>query len=99
MTKSQHLIESTITRSIIVGAALSCLGAVVVFASPVQMNSVTRNAAIQHTSFAPLAKGPAVSLSRTDKSDEDCVEVTKVVGTTSAPFGALYAPRNLTCGE
>ncbi len=99
MTKSQHLIESTVTRSIIVGVALSCLGAVVVFASPVRMNSVTRNTAIQHTSFAPLAKGPAVSLSRTDKSDEDCIEVTRVVGTTSGSFGALYAPRSLSCSE
>lgn len=92
-------IESSVTRSIIVGVALTCLGAAVVFASPFHVKLDTGvQTTVQRVSATPLAKGPAVRLMRgVDGSDEDCVEVTKVVGAGQSPYGDLYVPHGVTC--
>jgi hypothetical protein len=100
MRKSREVFETSTARSIFVGVALSCLGAAVVFASPIREGlSLLSHPTVQQVSYVPLAQGPAVSLSRSDGSDEDCVEVTKVAAPPASPYGALYLPHHLSCGE
>ena len=48
------------------------------------------------TSYAPLAKGPALQLGRAGAGeDEDCVRVTRMVG----PDGRVYVTRGLICQD
>jgi hypothetical protein len=94
-------IASPLRRSIAVGIALSRLGAAVVWASPMRADlEMPRHPKLEQATFAPLARGPAISLSRADSSDEDCVQTAKVLAPTAqGPYGALALLPSLSCGK
>ena len=95
MQSSRQILDGGVMRSMVVGIGLSCLAAALVFGSPMRADLGYRSLPTEKTSYAPLAQGPSVALSR--DGDDECVRATKVVTTAQGPYGGLYVPRGMTC--
>jgi hypothetical protein len=100
MHSSRQILESSVTRSLIVGLSLSGLAAALVFGSPIFGSPMRgdlgyRSLAIERAAYAPLAQGPTVTLTR--NSDDGCVRATKMVTNMQGPYGGLYVPRQAVC--
>ncbi len=100
MQSSRQILDSSVIRSLMVGLGLSCLAAALVFGSPIFGSPMRgdlgyHSLPVDKTSYAPLAQGPAVTLTR--NSDDECVQATKVVTTAQGPYGGLYVPRGMAC--
>jgi hypothetical protein len=100
MQSSRQNLDGGVMRSLVVGIGLSCLAAALVFGSPIFGSPMRadlgyRSLPVEKTSYAPLAQGPAVALTR--NGDDECVRATKVVTTVQGPYGGLYVPRDMSC--
>lgn len=100
MQSSRQILDGSVMRSLGVGIGLSCLAAALVFGSPIFGSPMRgdlgyRSLPVEKTSYAPLAQGSAVALSR--NGDDECVRATKVVTTAQGPYGGLYVPRGMAC--
>jgi hypothetical protein len=92
--------KQILLKSVMIGVAVSCLGAAVVAAplSAMSKNKVPVQArvTVEKAAFAPLGQGPALQLGRAAfGAEEDCVKVTRITG----PDGSIYATRGLVCAE
>jgi len=105
MIKSRKIVGIQALKFTMAGIAASCLGAAV-FAAPLTITPKSKvfdvaNRVVEHRTayvpeLAPLAKGPALQLSRAARGeDEDCVRVTRMVG----PDGRIYVTRGLVCAD
>ncbi len=100
MIHSRKALGNLALKYAMLGISVSCLGAAVV-AAPLTITPKTKifnaqRASETKTSYAPLAKGPALQLGRAGAGeDEDCVRVTRMVG----PDGRVYVTRGLICQD
>ncbi len=100
MQSSRQILDSSVIRSLVVGLGLSCLAAALVFGSPIFGSPMRgdlgyHSLPVDKTSYAPLAQGAAVALTR--NRDDECVQATKVVTASQGPYGGLYVPREMAC--
>lgn len=100
MIHSRKALGNLALKYAMLGISVSCLGAAVV-AAPLTITPKSKVFNAQHasgtkTSYAPLARGPALQLGHAGAGeDEDCVRVTRMVG----PDGRVYVTRGLICQD